>query len=87
MHTDKEDSLSGLEIVRVRPTGLVLLELVQSAKRNQYSVSGCSAAASTFAVKSTSYDVNAWPASTGEPVSVSLSKIAQERQTGTDSGD
>src|SRR6266702_2820182 len=51
---DARDALLGLEIVLVTPTGLVLADFAQSAKKYQYFVSGFNPVASTLTVKSTS---------------------------------
>ena len=67
--------LSGLAIVLVDPTGLTEAVSVQSANWYQYLVSGFRPVASTLTVKSTSYDVNAEPASTGLPERVEELKI------------
>lgn len=76
-------SLFGFEMVLVAPTGLVMFAFVQSANWYQYFVSALSRVASTFTVKSTSYDVKASPESTGLPANLGLSKILKETQTGT----
>jgi hypothetical protein len=60
---------------------------VQSANWKKYLVSGFKPVASILTVKSTSYEVNAMPVSTGFPDSSGDSEIANLTHTGTDSGD